>query len=132
MGSCYNGHLYKRVRSCHSATQSPSTPLPHLSGSKNQILNNGAQSLPDLPCPTSPHLSRPPSHPEPGSLCSHHNGLLVAPPVLQVALALGHLCCAGKAFLGNSHCSPLLTFKICAQMLPSLTILFETATFLMS
>ena len=73
-----------------------------------------------------------PSNPELGSLCSLHNGLLVAPPVLQVALALGHLCCAGKAFLGNSHCSPLLTFKMCPQMLPSLTILFETATFLMS
>ena len=49
------------MRACHSATQSPSTPLPHPSGSKNQILSNGAQSLPDLPCP--PHRTshaRPP------------------------------------------------------------------------
>lgn len=55
---------------------------------------------------------------------------LTAPPAQQACSCLKGTCTVpGKLSPSNSHCSPLLTSKICAPISPSLTILFETVTF---
>lgn len=108
------------VGSCQSTAQSLPTPTcPHLPDRKSQIctlVHNPSQI-----CPASLHLSSP--------ICSSKALTLAHSPLTTLASSLqlkrvgvlliqGTCTVPGKLSLGNTHCSPLLIFKICVQMSP--------------